>query len=105
MLSEFRKITDKPIKAIIYSHFHHDHIDGIKGLVSEQEIRDEGIRLIAHESLLGNLTDESLLLGPILALRGGYTFGFMLNPADRQGMNAGIGPLPEGGRPGFHRSQ
>ncbi|MGB1439115.1 MAG: alkyl sulfatase dimerization domain-containing protein [Luminiphilus sp.] len=100
VLSEFRKITDKPIKAIIYSHFHHDHIDGIKGLVSEQEIRDEGIRLIAHESLLGNLTDESLLLGPILALRGGYTFGFMLNPADRQGMNAGIGPLPEGGRPG-----
>ena len=39
-------------------------------------------------------------MGPILALRGGYTFGFMLNTADRQGMNAGIGPLPEGGRPG-----
>lgn len=100
VLAEFRKITDKPIKAIIYSHFHHDHIDGIKGLVSEAQISESGIRLIAHESLLDNLTDESLLLGPILALRGGYTFGFMLNEADRKGMNAGIGPLPEGGRPG-----
>ncbi len=100
VLAEFRKITDKPIKAIIYSHFHHDHIDGIRGLVSEEQIAKEGIRLIAHESLLDNLTDESQLLGPILALRGGYTFGFMLNPADRQGMNAGIGPLPESGRPG-----
>lgn len=100
ILAEFRKITDKPIRGIIYSHFHHDHIDGIKGLVSETQVSDEGIRLIAHQSLLGNLTDESQLLGPVLALRGGYTFGFMLNPEDRQGMNAGIGPLPIGGRPG-----
>lgn len=100
ILAEFRKITDKPIRGIIYSHFHHDHIDGIKGLVSEAQVSDEGIRLIAHQSLLHNLTDESQLLGPVLALRGGYTFGFMLNPEDRQGMNAGIGPLPIGGRPG-----
>ena len=100
VLAEFRKITSKPIKAIIYSHFHHDHIDGIKGLISEEQIAAEGVRLIAHESLLSNLTDESQLLGPILALRGGYTFGFLLNPSDREGMNAGIGPLPVGGRPG-----
>ena len=100
ILAEFRKITDKPIRGIIYSHFHHDHIDGIKGLVSEEQVAEQGIRLIAHQSLLSNLTEESQLLGPVLALRGGYTFGFMLNPEDRQGMNAGIGPLPIGGRPG-----
>ncbi|MDJ0929339.1 MAG: alkyl sulfatase dimerization domain-containing protein, partial [Gammaproteobacteria bacterium] len=100
VLQEFRKITDKPIRAIIYSHFHHDHIDGIKGLVSEAEVAADNIRLIAHRTLVDNLADESQLLGPILALRGGYTFGFLLGPEDREGMNAGIGPLPIGGRPG-----
>ena len=100
VLQEFRKITDKPIRAVIYSHFHHDHIDGIKGLVTEDEVAANDIRLIAHRTLVDNLADESQLLGPILALRGGYTFGFLLGPADREGMNAGIGPLPIGGRPG-----
>jgi glyoxylase-like metal-dependent hydrolase (beta-lactamase superfamily II) len=29
ILTEIRKITDKPIKAIIYSHHHPDHIGGL----------------------------------------------------------------------------
>ena len=28
ILQEFRKITDKPIKAIIYTHHHSDHMGG-----------------------------------------------------------------------------
>ena len=28
ILKEFRKITDKPIKAIVYTHHHTDHIGG-----------------------------------------------------------------------------
>ena len=100
VLTEFRKITSKPIAAIIYSHFHHDHIDGVRGLVDEAQIERDGVRIIAHQSFMSHLADESHLLGPILAARGGYTFGFMLEPPDREGMNAGIGPLPVGGRPG-----
>ena len=100
VLSEFREITSKPIAAIIYSHFHHDHIDGVRGLVDEAQIEKDGVRIIAHQSFMSHLADESHLLGPILAVRGGYTFGFMLEPRDLEGMNAGIGPLPVGGRPG-----
>lgn len=29
ILAEFRKITQKPIKAIIYTHHHTDHIGGV----------------------------------------------------------------------------
>lgn len=29
ILAEFRKITKKPIKAIIYTHHHTDHIGGV----------------------------------------------------------------------------
>ncbi len=100
VLAEFRRITDKPIVAVIYSHFHHDHIDGIKGLVSAEQVESGKTQIYAHRSLMQHLVDESALLGPILGVRTGYTFGFFLEGEDIEGMNSGIGPLPTGGRPG-----
>ena len=41
-LDEIRKITDKPIKYLIYSHHHFDHIAG------GQVFKDAGARVIAH---------------------------------------------------------
>ena len=100
VLAEFRKITDKPIVAVIYSHFHHDHIDGIKGLVPAEQVEAGETHIYAHRSLMQYLVDESALLGPILGVRTGYTFGFFLEGEDIEGMNSGIGPLATGGRPG-----
>ena len=100
VLREFRKITDKPIRAVIYSHFHHDHIDGIKGLVSAEQVQSGEVAIYAHSTLMNNLVDESDILGPILGVRAGYSFGFFLEGADVENMNAGIGPSPTGGRPG-----
>ena len=100
VLAEFRKITDKPIVAVIYSHFHHDHIDGVKGLVSAEQVKQGKTQIYAHASLMQHLVDESAVLGPILGVRTGYTFGFFLEGEDIEYMNGGIGPLPTGGRPG-----
>jgi glyoxylase-like metal-dependent hydrolase (beta-lactamase superfamily II) len=41
-LDEIRKVTDKPIKYLIYSHHHYDHIAGGK------VFKDAGARVIAH---------------------------------------------------------
>jgi alkyl sulfatase BDS1-like metallo-beta-lactamase superfamily hydrolase len=49
---EFRKITDKPIRAVIYSHFHMDHTYGIKGFVTEEEVNSGRVEIIAHETLM-----------------------------------------------------
>ena len=100
VLREFRKITDKPIVAVIYSHFHHDHLDGIKGLVSTEQVQSGEVSIYAHSTLMEHLVGESAILGPILGVRAGYSFGFFLKGADIKQMNAGIGPLPTGGRPG-----
>ena len=42
-LEEIRKVTDKPIKYLIYSHHHYDHIAG------GQPFKDAGARIIAHK--------------------------------------------------------
>ena len=41
-LNEIRKVTDKPIKYLIYSHHHFDHIAGGKAL------KDAGATVVAH---------------------------------------------------------
>src|SRR6266436_763876 len=42
-LAEIKKITDKPIKYLIYSHHHYDHIAGGK------PFKDAGAKIIAHK--------------------------------------------------------
>ena len=48
VLLEFRKITDKPAVAVIYSHFHQDHISGIKGFVSEAQVQSGEVAIYAQ---------------------------------------------------------
>ena len=42
-IAEIRKITDKPIKYLIYSHHHYDHVAGGK------PFKDVGATIIAHK--------------------------------------------------------
>ncbi|MCU1718050.1 alkyl/aryl-sulfatase [Pseudomonas sp. 5P_3.1_Bac2] len=93
VLAEFRKISAKPIKAIVYTHFHPDHINGVQGFVSEEQVRSGEVQIYAHESLQENVVTQGSLVGPILAVRSGYSFGAVLPEADKQGMNGGLGPL------------
>jgi len=44
-----KKVTDKPIKYLIYSHHHYDHIAGGKAF------KDAGARIIAHERVTERL--------------------------------------------------
>jgi glyoxylase-like metal-dependent hydrolase (beta-lactamase superfamily II) len=43
MFDEIRKITDKPVKFVIYSHNHWDHIGGAK------IFKDQGAKIVQHE--------------------------------------------------------
>jgi len=59
MRKEISKITDKPVKYVIYSHNHHDHISG--GTV----FKEEGAKFIAHENVLTQLGDHPSAVIPL----------------------------------------
>lgn len=101
VLAEFRKISDKPIKAIVYTHFHPDHINGVKAFVSEEQVKNGEVRIYAQETLLDNVVTQGSLVGPILAMRSGYSFGVALSDEDKRDMNAGIGPQAHEGASTF----
>jgi glyoxylase-like metal-dependent hydrolase (beta-lactamase superfamily II) len=48
-LDEIKKVTDKPVKFLIYSHHHFDHIAGGKAF------KDAGARIIAHKNATARL--------------------------------------------------
>jgi alkyl sulfatase BDS1-like metallo-beta-lactamase superfamily hydrolase len=93
IMAEFRKVTDKPVKAVVYTHFHPDHINGVKAFVTEEQVKSGEVEIIAHDTLLQNVVAQGALVGPILSVRSGYSFGVALPNADHEQMNSGIGPL------------
>jgi len=57
--TEIRKITDKPVKYVVYSHNHHDHISG--GSI----FKDEGARFVGHKNILKELSDHPNAVTPM----------------------------------------
>jgi len=77
VIAEFRKITDKPVKAIIYTHGHLDHVHGTGAFLEE----GEDIEIYAHESHVEFYINENSVLGPIASHRSAHVGGSFL-PAD-----------------------
>lgn len=57
--AEIRKVTDKPVKYVVYSHNHHDHISG--GII----FKAEGATFVGHENVLKELGDHPSAVTPL----------------------------------------
>ncbi len=86
IMAEFRKLTDKPVKAILFTHAHGDHTGGANAFIGNKRPQ-----IWAHK----NFGSEA---GPLIA--GGVTFqsvrgarqaGFKLPPEQR--INNGVAPV------------
>lgn len=85
---EFAKITDKPIKALIYTHNHADHVMG--GLAF---VPDGKVDVYAHETTNYYINRVANVLRPILRARSARMFGSELDQGTMH--NVGLGPFVE----------
>lgn len=93
VLEEVRKISDLPIQAIVYSHWHADHYAGVKAFVSQEQVDSGRCAIIAHRDFMRNVIANSIAGdGPILAARVYYSLGSLLEVGPRGRVNGGIGP-------------
>ena len=84
VLNEFRRISQKPIKAIIYTHNHADHVFGSKAFY------EDGVDIYAHESTSYYIGRVINIIRPIITTRSMRMFGNHLH--EEELVNAGIGP-------------
>ena len=100
ILAEFRKLTNKPIGRIIYTHSHRDHISGATVFCEGREIPILASALFSSD-LIG--TDATAIApNKSLGRRTQAQFGIGLTPQERVSLGCGPGERPlEGLGAGF----
>ena len=100
IFAEFRKLTNKPIGRIIYSHSHRDHISGATIFSPNRDIP-----ILASSSFKSDLIDvdpNEVAPNQALARRTKAQFGIGLNDQERVSLGCGPGNRPmEGLGAGF----
>lgn len=97
--SEIRKISDKPIKAIFYSHHHGDHYNGTSAIVDPDDAASGDVTIYAWENFEAERSNEFGEIAVRQAMGVAYYGGAFLPPEDLH--HHGIGTLPAGGTAGF----
>lgn len=87
---EFRKLSDKPLKAIIYTHNHTDHVFGAQAFVKELSVEGVPVEVFAHASTEYYVNRIVSEYRPIITARSFRMFGTELDVAAF--VNNGLGP-------------
>ena len=97
--AEIRKISDKPVTAIFYSHHHGDHYNGTSAIVDVADVASGDVAIYAWENFEAERSNEFGEIAARQAMGIAYYGGAFLPPEDMH--HHGIGTLPAGGTPGF----
>jgi alkyl sulfatase BDS1-like metallo-beta-lactamase superfamily hydrolase len=81
----------RPVRAVIYSHSHIDHYGGVKGVISEEDVRAGRVQVIAPDGFLEAVAGENVLAGNPMMRRAQFQFGALLPPGPRGQVDAGLG--------------
>jgi alkyl sulfatase BDS1-like metallo-beta-lactamase superfamily hydrolase len=96
---EIRKISDKPVRAIFYSHHHGDHYNGTSAIVEAADVESGDVAIYAWENFEAERSNEFGEIAARQAMGVAYYGGAFLPPEDMH--HHGIGTLPAGGTAGF----
>ena len=92
---------DLPISAVIYSHNHVDHWGGIRGLLTEEEVRARDIPIIAPVGFMRNAIEENVYAGTAMNRRLAYQYGQLLTVAPHGFVTQGLGQGASNGAVGL----
>lgn len=80
-----------PIKAVIYTHSHVDHYQGVKGVASDAAVAAGDIVILAPEGFMEHAVSENIYAGTAMQRRAMYMYGTYL-PVDEKGyVDSGLG--------------
>jgi len=86
-----KNLGKKPIVAVMYSHSHVDHYGGVRGIVSEADVKSGKVKIIAPEGFMEHAISENVTNGNAMARRAVYMYGALL-PRNAQGsVDGGLG--------------
>lgn len=88
------KLGKRPVHTVIYTHSHVDHFGGVRGIVSEEDVRAGNVAIVAPEGFLEAAVSENVIAGVAMGRRATYMYGSLL-PAQPDGyVDSGLGKGP-----------
>ena len=94
VLSEFRKITDKPISALIYTNGKADHVGGGGVFVNDSKTRGHSVDIIANNEFPENVFPSIGQIAKQKSIYELYSSGLLLSSANEidRSISSGLGP-------------
>jgi len=90
----------KPVVSVIYTHTHIDHFGGVKGVISEAEVKAGKTKIIAPAGFMEAVATEWVIAGSPMGRRAEYQLGIPLPRGDRGNIDIGLGKSESRGAPG-----
>ncbi|TPX15868.1 uncharacterized protein E0L32_000202 [Thyridium curvatum] len=83
--------SDRPVKAVIYTHSHVDHFGGVKGFVTQDSVDSGAVSVLAPEGFLEHAVSENVFTGTSMSRRAAYMYGAALIRGPQGQIGAGLG--------------
>jgi alkyl sulfatase BDS1-like metallo-beta-lactamase superfamily hydrolase len=90
-------VEDRPVTAVIYTHSHIDHFGGVKGVLSDEDVKKGNARVIAPEGFMEAAISENVTAGSAMARRASYMYGSLLPRSPRGQVDAALGKMASSG--------
>ncbi len=95
------KVGKRPVVAVVYSHSHVDHYAGVRGVVSEADVKSGKVQIIAPEHFTEHAVSENVIAGNAMSRRAIYMYGALLPRNAQGGVNGGLGQTTSTGSNGL----
>ncbi len=87
----YQNRPQKPVVAVLYTHSHVDHYGGVKGVTSEEEVKQGKVKIIAPEHFLEDAISENVFAGTAMGRRSTYMYGPFLPRGVKGQVDGGLG--------------
>lgn len=81
----------RPVVAVIHTHSHIDHYGGVKGVVSEADVRAGKVKIIVPDGFLEHAVSENVYAGNAMGRRAQYMYGVLLEKGPEGQLGSGLG--------------
>ena len=96
-----QQLGERPVAAVVYSHSHVDHFGGVRGVVSEEEVKAGRVQILAPAEFMKHAIAENVYTGTAMTRRAFYQYGLLLPRSPYGHVDQSIGKNTAAGRVGL----